>query len=244
MTLKEPNHLIWDNRLDEIDKNLVGKLNASLDLLNSIRAIEINVSWQFARSKIAWKLAYYQHALLHRIVALMDGAAVAWKNHCTLSAFLSARAFMETFAVIAELDRRVVYLLEREDLGGLDALAQHGIFSTRDPELTAEYPETTATNILTFIDKFNKRASGFRGHYDLLSERCHPNASGHNFMFSKLDRSNGSIQFYDELDPRGNAQAFLAGLSLLPATESIVASLNDSILKVSDLHHRISPVVE
>ena len=151
---------------------------------------------------------------------------------------------METFAVLADFDRRVVVLLEREDLGGLDALAQQGIFSTRDPELTGEFPETTATNILTIIDKFDKRAPGFRGQYDLLSERCHPNASGHNFMFSKLDRSNGSIQFYDEVDARGNARAILAGLALLPMTESFIARLDASIRRVSEIHHRICPVVE
>jgi hypothetical protein len=240
--MKELNRLLSDERLDEADKKLVEELNASIDRLNCARAIEINVSGPFARSKIAWKLAAHQHALLHRIVALMDGASVAWNNHCTLSAFLSARAFMETFAVIAELDRRVASLLEREDLGGLDALAQHGIFATRDPELISEFPETEATNAITYINKFDKRAAGFRGHYDMLSERCHPNASGHNFMFSELDRSNGAIHFCDEREPRRNAKAVLAGLALLPLTESIMTNLNDSILKVSDLHHHIPPV--
>ena len=62
------------------------------------------MSGPFARSKIAWKLATYQHVLLHRIVALMDGASVAWNNRCTLSAMLSVRALMETLAVIAEFE--------------------------------------------------------------------------------------------------------------------------------------------
>jgi hypothetical protein len=47
---------------------------------------------KFRRSKIAWKVASYQHVLLHRIVALMDGAAVAWNSRSTLSCMLSARA--------------------------------------------------------------------------------------------------------------------------------------------------------
>ena len=53
------------------------ELNESLDRLNGLRAVEINVTGHFARSKIARKLASYQHVLLHRIVAQMDGAAVA-----------------------------------------------------------------------------------------------------------------------------------------------------------------------
>jgi hypothetical protein len=59
-------------------------------------------------------------------------------------------------------------------------------------------------NVLTYIDRFNNRAEGFRGHYDMLSERCHPNSLGHNFMFSKLDRTDGSVRFFDEREPERN----------------------------------------
>jgi hypothetical protein len=184
MSLKEPAHFKWDDRLTEADKDLVGDLNNSLERLNGLRAVEINVSGKFARSKIAWKLVTYQHVLLHRLVALMDGAAVAWNGHRTLSAILSARALMETFAVLAEFERRVERLLKAEDLGELDALAQQGIFASRDPDWIKDNPGTAATSVLTYIDKFDKRIEGFRGHYDRLSERCHPNSLGHNFMFS------------------------------------------------------------
>jgi hypothetical protein len=72
MSLKEPTHLVWDDRLAEADKKLVGELNASLSRLGGLRAVEINVSGKFLRSKIAWKLATYEHVLLHRLVALMS----------------------------------------------------------------------------------------------------------------------------------------------------------------------------
>lgn len=170
MTLKEPTHLARDDGLTETDKKLVQDLNASLDRLSGIRALEINVSGKFLRSKIAWKLAVYQHALLHRIVALMHGVAVAWNNECTLSAMLSARALMETLAVMAEFERGVELLLKEQDLGGLDAVVQNATFASRDPEWTKENPGTKAMNVLTYIDKFNKRFEGFRGHYDRLSE--------------------------------------------------------------------------
>jgi hypothetical protein len=242
MSLKEPTHFVWDDRLTEADKKLVAELNVSLDRLSGLRAVEINVSGKFARSKIAWKLATYQHVLLHRLIALMDGAAVAWKSRCTLSAMLSARALMETFAVMAELERRVTRLLRDEDLGGLDALAQNGIFASRDPEWIKENPETQAVSVLTYIDKFDKRAEGFRGHYDMLSERCHPNSLGHNFMFSKLDRADGTVRFCDEREPARNGQMILAALAPLPLVESISARLDELIEKVADLHQRVAPV--
>jgi hypothetical protein len=68
------------------------------------------------------------------MIALVDGTAIAFNNCCcTLSAMLSARAAMETFAVLADLETRVSNLLSAEDLGGLDAIAQKGIFASRNP---------------------------------------------------------------------------------------------------------------
>jgi hypothetical protein len=242
VSLKEPTHLAWDSRLPEYDMNLIGDLNASLDRLSGMRAVEINVSGKFLRSKIAWKLANYQHALLHRLVALMDGVAVAWNNRCALSAMLSARALMETFAVIAEFEQQVERLLKAQDLDGLDSIAQNGNFASRDPKWTKENPGTQALNVLTYVDKFNNRVAGFRGHYDMLSERCHPNSLGHNFMFSKLDTRDGTVRFYDEREPQRNGKMILAALAPLPLAESILARLDELIEKVSDLHHSVAPI--
>lgn len=240
--MKEPTRLNWDDRLEEADREFVAKLNAALYRLSGLRAVEIAVSGPFARSKIAWKLAYYQHALLHRIVALMDGTAVAWNARCALSAMLSVRAFMETVAVMAETKNRVASFLAIEDLAKLDALAQNGIFATRDAEWLAQHPESMATNILSYVEKFDKLATGFKKHYDTLSERCHPNAAGHNFMFTTLDHTDGTVRFADERSPDRNGHLIVAALAPLPLVETMMSVLDDLILKVSDLHHRISPV--
>jgi len=50
MSLKEPTHFIWDDRLADADKKLVGDLNMSLGQLSDLRAVEINVSGKFVRS--------------------------------------------------------------------------------------------------------------------------------------------------------------------------------------------------
>jgi hypothetical protein len=155
---------------------------------------------------------------------------------------LSARAAMETFAVLADLEARVNALLSAEDLGGLDAIAQKGIFASRNPEWIADYPDLKATNVQTYIDKFEKRIEGFKGHYDRLSERCHPNSLGHNFMFATLNRDDGTVVFCDERDPENNAATILAALLPLRLVEGITASLHDLIMQVSDLQHRLAPV--
>ena len=155
----------------------------------------------------------------------MDGAAVAWNDRCTLSAMLSARAMMETLAVMAEFERQVTRLLREENLGELDALAQKGTFASRDPEWIKENPESQAVSVLTYVDRFDKRAEGFRRHYDMLSERCHPNALGHNFMFSELNRTDGTVRYCDEREPARNGQIIMAALAPLPLAESIRQAL-------------------
>jgi hypothetical protein len=228
--LREPHRLVWDERLTKADKVQVAELNASLDRLDARRAIEINVSGHFARSKIAWKLAVYQHGLLHRMVALMDGTAVAWNNHCTLSAILSARALMETLAVMAVFADRVADSFVAEDLSALDALAQQGTFASRDPEWIKEAPETKAINVLTYIDRFDKRAPGFRGHYDIRRSDA------------TRTRSGTSVRFFDEREPARNGQMILTALAVFPLVESIISRLDDLIPKISDFHHRVAPV--
>ena len=118
----------------------------------------------------------------------------------------------------------------------------NGIFASREPEWIKEFPETKAVNVQTYVNKFDKVAEGFAGHYEILSERCHPNALGHNFMFSKLDRTDGTVRFCDEREPARNTEMILAALAPLPLVESIAARLDELIEKVSDLQHRVAPV--
>lgn len=233
--------MMIEDGIPDKDRELMEYLNASVGRLQALRAVEINVAGPFARSKLAWKLATYQHALLHRIVALMDGVAVTWNAKSTLACILAARAVMESFAIFAWLEE-ICKLLAAEDLAGLDALAQNGIFATRDAVLTGETPELQARNILGYIDKFDKRAEGFRGHYDSLSERCHPNALGHNFMFGQLNTTNDTVTYSAERHPERNRQLILTALAMLPLTEAIIERLYRLILDVADLQHARFPI--
>jgi hypothetical protein len=236
------NFLLWDDRLADTDRARLDELNSSIERLAGLRAVEINVSGHLARSKIAWKLAVYQHALLHRLVALFEGTALSWNGRCVLSAILSVRALMETTATMAGFADQTAMLLEKEDLAGLDALAMRGLYASRDLEWLKEAPDTAAANILTAIDKFDKRVPGFRKHYDTLSERCHPNSLGHNFMFGQLDRTDGTVRFSEEQQPERNAQMILAAVGPMSVMESVMAKLDRLIMEISELHHRISPV--
>jgi hypothetical protein len=98
------------------------------------------------------------------------------------------RIFLATVVFAMSADVLGAYRLHKQATGEIKdvrnrlMLAQNGIFASRDPEWVKENPDTQAINVVTYIDQFDKRAEGFRGHYDRLSERCHPNS---------LERSTG-----------------------------------------------------
>jgi hypothetical protein len=61
-------------------------------------------------------------------------------------------------------------------------------------------------------------------------------------MYGKLDRSEGSVRFFDEREPERNGQMILAAVAVFPLVESLMNQLDDLIVGVSDLHHRVAPV--
>ncbi len=73
-----------DNRLRDDDKAFVIKLNELTARLSELRAVEITVSGPLAQSKIEWKLVSHQHALLHRVVALVDDADCRRQSRLTV----------------------------------------------------------------------------------------------------------------------------------------------------------------
>ncbi|MGJ5206371.1 hypothetical protein [Bradyrhizobium sp. HKCCYLR20261] len=241
--LKAPTELQWDDRLSANEREAVEEWNACIARLNEARAVEINIAGPFLRSRIAWKLATYQHALLHRVVALADGVAVNWNGRSVLGAMLCARALMETIAVFSFVERSAAALYEREDLGGLDAIGQNGTFATRDEALLKEFPESKATNILTYVKRFDEEVlPGFGEHYDRLSERCHPNTSGHYFMFATLNRNEGRINYSDDAAPQRSSGLILAALAVTPFVESLHPRMSDLVMKIADLQHRVAPL--
>ena len=91
------------------------------------------------------------------------------------------------------------------------------------------------------MDEVDRTLPGFRKHYDILSERCHPNSLGHNFMFSTLDHTDGTVRFTEERYQSHNAQLILAGLVPILLVELVFVRLDELIGQIAELHHRKSP---
>jgi len=180
------------------EKNRAGdlcRINKTIERLAARRKASIEVDGPLAQSKIAWKISAYQQAVLYRVVALAEGVRDAWNARRILVSFLAVRALVETIAVFDELERTLVAHISKEDLRAMNALMMNRIFATKDAGLLKGRPEHLAINVLTFVDKLEKRHGivGLRSNYDSLSERCHPNSAGHHQLFSRTDYDTGTV---------------------------------------------------
>ena len=123
--------------LDSKQADNVARTNAALTRLAARRKAEIGVVDHLERSKLAWKLATLEEAILYRMVALLRGAAVTWNSGNLLACILLCRAIIETFVLSEDLKVRVETRVASEDLSAVSALLDHQTFASRDPEWLA-----------------------------------------------------------------------------------------------------------
>jgi len=214
------------------------QINQSLARLYFGRRPEIAVTGRLARSKIAWKIETFCEAMLYRIVALAEGAALCWNEENMLGAVLSARAIVETSAVLFDYEHQLVQMLRSNDLEAINAITMNRMFSSRDTEWVKESPDLQAVNVLTLIDKMDARLlPGARGHYDRLSERCHPNSFGQHQMFTRTDYKTRTVAFSDGRTLR-DTSSIVCGLLLLPLLENILKRVSELTEQVAELHYQ------
>ena len=229
--------------VSETDVEKIDRINETLARLRGRRKSEIIPEGPLLKSKLAWKVANYQQAILYRIVMLTSGCALNWNFGNSLCSILAARAIVETVALFLEFESRLEELLARSDFGGINKLIDNRTFASRDEEYLKENPDLIATNVITFIDKIDQELlRGARHHYDFLSEVCHPNSFGHFFFFGSLDTQTGITTFSDNKMERPGWNHIYTAVLLIQLVENGMSRLDDTILRLADLHGAAYPV--
>jgi len=227
----------------EKDRSDLREIDKVVERLAERRVIVIKVEGLYGRSKLAWKVATYQQAILYRVVALSRGARDSWNARNLPVCFLAVRALVETLAVFDDLVRVLLAHAEKKDLEQIDKLIMNRIFATRDEKLLEGRPEHQAIGVLSFIDKLEKRYGlPIRGNYDTLSERCHPNSAGHHQMYSTTDYSDGTVTFSESKNLSMNIDLVRAPLGLVVLFERSMNQLDQAIQTIGEIQHRIRPV--
>jgi hypothetical protein len=222
--------------LNDKDAELVETINSTLTRLKDRRLKELTVSGPFLKSKLAWKVAGYQQAVLYRVVMLANGCALNWNANNTLCSILAARALMETVALLLDFEIQLQRLCNGSDFGGIDDLVNNRTFATRDAEWISQAPETKATNAVTFIDKLERLLPDARRYYDMLSEWCHPNSLGHYMFFATLDTETGTVTYSDQKHGQEKLDVILGASLLILVVENSIVRLDEAILGLAELH--------
>jgi hypothetical protein len=110
--------------------------------------------------------------------------------------YACARANLENVAAFCDFASSLIPLLDAGDHNAILELIDARAFSTRIPSFIQEHGERiSARNILTQINKMNKKYEQFRKVYDQLSDFVHPNGLGAVVHFVSID--NGMAKFHD-----------------------------------------------
>jgi hypothetical protein len=221
------------------------QFNFALEQLANGRREHIQVEGQYARSKIALKVANYAEVIRYRTVALADGAAQNWNGGNILCAALCARAVVETVAQLLYVKNGAAAALQLEELSDIDRIVEQGTFATRVEDVLKESPELKAQRISTWIDKLDHEITGVRRHYNYLSEMVHPNYLGTFQFFASLDSATGTVSFSESKRcDKNTLEGISTPLMLIVLAKECFEQFDGFIKQVADLQHSREPVTD
>ena len=137
-------------------------------------------------SKLPFKALIYRAALIWRMAELARGALENFEKDRLALAILETRAAVETSAALWYLHAKLDATIKAGAVGDVDDfLMKLSMGSRTDTDILPQ-----AISVLTFVDRVEKDAEGFRQQYDRLSEFAHPNWAGTALLYSKPDPPN------------------------------------------------------
>ena len=140
--------------------------------------------------KPAFELEYFTEAVIRRFMELAEATFILLDANKYLGSIVTVRSIQETTAVIWYLNEKCLYALAHNDLTQYTETMTRLMLGWKDDE---GFPN--AINVLNLIDKVDKQLSGYRKHYDKLSEFVHPNWHGTMGLFAKTGGKELKVEF-------------------------------------------------
>ncbi len=134
------------------------------------------------RAKIPYKTECYRAGLSWRMEELSRAACDCYERSDQVAGILLSRGAVETSAACWYLHDLMKKQVERGVQANLDEKVMSLLLGHRNVD---NMP--TAINVLNFLDVVSKELPKARQMYDEMSEYAHPNWTGTEFAFSKID---------------------------------------------------------
>ncbi len=149
----------------------------------------IPVAGLVSRNEIAykWKALFrcwvLREAAFWRVTDLLTQSYELYQLEHGLGARILLRSGFETLASLSYLNHKLQAVIDGKlDFHEFDRLTIRMVAGSKDG-----FSQHIAVNVITTLDKCDKRYPGVRGIYDSLSESAHPNFEGMVWGYSKVD---------------------------------------------------------
>ena len=203
----------------EIPSQAIDMANAVVERLRNRKVPQIVLPEAGTGLRVCNLVRCYLQAHVRRCLIFIEAGAAELDLDRPLAAELCTRAIYENAATICDFADKLKPLCEAVDYEGVETHVTKAAFATRIPSfLEKQGEDAKAPNVLTQIDKMNRRYSNYRTAYDHLSDIVHPNGLGAVVYFGKFTEP-GIMSFFDvgtsESAERARASLIVAALMLL-----------------------------
>jgi hypothetical protein len=169
------------------------------------------------QSKLPFDIVSLREMLFHRASALATPAVSLLEARNVVSGVLLTRALIETVAMLVDLHEKLEDFVKSPDVDVFHAFLMKSLFANRYEDKGVKH-EYFTSNILSSINRLDKKSQGIRQMYDVLSEYAHPNYNGVFGTFGKMDQEKLVLNLGPNVRGKGNdiigAGALAAALTI------------------------------
>ncbi|ENX44302.1 hypothetical protein [Acinetobacter sp. NIPH 2100] len=194
-------------------------LDYTLSQLKNSLCKEVDASSLFTRNKVAhkwkapWRVVLLRETVAWRVQDLLEQSSVLFNQKLILGARILLRSAFETLAILIYLNQNMRSVLAgKVNFHDFSEKTSQLLLGSRDN--STDY---ASINILTVLNKADKRYSGLEQWYAALSESAHPNYEGMLSGYSTNDTGSVITYFENRWDDRygkNHVNTILACLSV------------------------------
>ena len=210
------------NELISLEKDIKNKLNE----LKKILPARVDPAFISHKSKIPYKIFDARASLLWRSYELGVNAFELLNTNNIASGILLTRGYIETLSMSYYLHEKIKNLIENNKVTEFDDTLMSILLGSRN-----QTTELKSINILTMIDKMDKKFSGYRFNYDLLSEYAHPNYSGTHGLFGRINYEEIYTDYGNNIK---NEKILFLGLKILYISIEMMIDISMDIYDLSE----------
>ena len=178
-----------------LTSDFIEGVNGVVDRLRAMKVDSLSVAGSVRTHNL---VRCYIQAHIRRCITYIEAGHAAFYAGGSLVADACARANYENVAAFCDFANALIPLLEAGDHEAIRAFVGRRSFATKLPHLIEQHGGVYApTNIITLVDKMNKKYPEFRAAYDHLSDSVHPNGLGAVVHFVEINHETAVATFHE-----------------------------------------------